>query len=402
MERNAVVFPGIGWKPSATPTPTPTRSARSARSRPSATPTRKRRTSTRLSSGSPPNTPVLEDTGVKDAVRAPSPENGQGLLAARFPGVRFGRIQEAMRDPAKQKLLVRKEQIEQAIDKLKYEKAAMPAGRLPQELSALLVELAHSGGTGTVMRLLALFLAAAPLPARPTSAGNCANSAAKLRSRGLLQKIADSPVRRKWPKASGAWANSKRPARPSASQSPGAENPDIRVRWGRLLLERFNVTESSQLFQEALELRRTTPPRCWASPSPSAKASTAAPSTSPGRPSKAIRSCSKPRNCVAALVLEDGDFEKAREEADKALALSKTALDAMAVHAAIDLLTDKPESPWLKKDARRQPGLWRGLRAYRALVCAEPALRRGNHALSQSYRARSRNCGARAPNWAST
>lgn len=87
--------------------------------------------------------PVLEDTGVKDAVRAPSPENGQGLLAARFSVVRFGRIQEAMRDPAKQKLLERKEQIEQAIDKLKYEKAAIPAADYRKQLSALLVELAR-------------------------------------------------------------------------------------------------------------------------------------------------------------------------------------------------------------------------------------------------------------------
>lgn len=86
--------------------------------------------------------PVLEDTGVRDAVRAPSPENGQGLLAARLTVVRFGRLQEALRDPAKQKLLARKEQIEQAIDKLKYEKAAIPAADYRKQLSALLVELA--------------------------------------------------------------------------------------------------------------------------------------------------------------------------------------------------------------------------------------------------------------------
>lgn len=87
--------------------------------------------------------PVLEDTGAGDAVRAPSPGNGQGLLAARFPVVRFGRIQEAMRDPAKQQQLARKERIEQAIDKLKYEKAAIPAAEYRKQLSALLVELAR-------------------------------------------------------------------------------------------------------------------------------------------------------------------------------------------------------------------------------------------------------------------
>ena len=40
-------------------------------------------------------------------------------------------------------LLARKEQIEQAIDKLKYEKAAMPAADYRKQLSALLVELAR-------------------------------------------------------------------------------------------------------------------------------------------------------------------------------------------------------------------------------------------------------------------
>ncbi len=86
---------------------------------------------------------MLEDTGVRQAVRAPSPENGQGLLAAGFQVVRFGKIQEALRDPAKQKLLVRKEEIEQAIDKLKYEKAAMPEPEYRKQLSALLIELAQ-------------------------------------------------------------------------------------------------------------------------------------------------------------------------------------------------------------------------------------------------------------------
>jgi hypothetical protein len=86
---------------------------------------------------------LLEDTGIREAARNPSPENGQGLLAAGFPVVRFGKVQEALRDPAKQKLLVRKEEIEQAIDKLKYEKAALPDADYRKQLSALLLELAQ-------------------------------------------------------------------------------------------------------------------------------------------------------------------------------------------------------------------------------------------------------------------
>ena len=70
---------------------------------------------------------VIEDTGAGVAVRTPSAENGNGLRAAAFPLVRLGSAQAAANDPEKRKLLEKKEDLEQQIDKLKYEKAAMPA-----------------------------------------------------------------------------------------------------------------------------------------------------------------------------------------------------------------------------------------------------------------------------------
>jgi len=48
----------------------------------------------------------------------------------------------AARDPEKRPLLEKKEQIEQAIDKLKYEKAAMQADVYKKQLTQLLLELA--------------------------------------------------------------------------------------------------------------------------------------------------------------------------------------------------------------------------------------------------------------------
>jgi len=87
---------------------------------------------------------LLEDTGNGEGVRAPSPENGRGLLAAQFPLLRIGAAQKAFRDPAKRGLLAKKEQLEQEIDKLKYEKAAMPLGEYQKQLTALLVELAKT------------------------------------------------------------------------------------------------------------------------------------------------------------------------------------------------------------------------------------------------------------------
>jgi hypothetical protein len=86
---------------------------------------------------------VLEDTGKGEPVRAPSVENGQGILAGRFALLRLGAAQKAAADPAKRKLLDRKEELEQGIDKLKYEKAAMPPELYKKQLSELLLELAR-------------------------------------------------------------------------------------------------------------------------------------------------------------------------------------------------------------------------------------------------------------------
>ena len=72
------------------------------------------------------------------------PENGQGLKAAQFPLLRIGSTQLAAQDPAKRELLAKKEQLEQQIDKLKYEKAAMPLGEYRTQLIALLLELART------------------------------------------------------------------------------------------------------------------------------------------------------------------------------------------------------------------------------------------------------------------
>ncbi|MBV9746295.1 MAG: caspase family protein [Acidobacteriia bacterium] len=87
---------------------------------------------------------VLEDTGKGDGERNPSAENGEGKLAGIFPMVRLGANAEAARNPAKKPLLDKKEELEQAIDKLKYDKAAMPEAQYKQQLTQLLLELAKT------------------------------------------------------------------------------------------------------------------------------------------------------------------------------------------------------------------------------------------------------------------
>ena len=65
-------------------------------------------------------------------------------LAAVFPVLRIGAAGAAAADPAKRELLAKKEQIEQQIDKLKYEKAAIPEAEYKKQLTALLLELART------------------------------------------------------------------------------------------------------------------------------------------------------------------------------------------------------------------------------------------------------------------
>ena len=85
---------------------------------------------------------VLEDTGKGEGEKSPSAENGEGKLAGAFSLVRLGANAAAARDPAKRAMLDRKEELEQAIDKLKYEKAAMPTDAYKKQLTQLLLELA--------------------------------------------------------------------------------------------------------------------------------------------------------------------------------------------------------------------------------------------------------------------
>ena len=85
---------------------------------------------------------VLEDTGKGEGDRNPGADNNEGKLAAAFPVVRLGANAEAARNPAKRPLIEQKEQIEQAIDRLKYDKAALPADVYKKQLTQLLLQLA--------------------------------------------------------------------------------------------------------------------------------------------------------------------------------------------------------------------------------------------------------------------
>jgi len=84
---------------------------------------------------------VFDDVGHGEAVREASSE--QGALMSSFTVLRLDGSQKAANDPAKRDLLVKKEELEQKIDTLKYQKAAMDPEDYKKQLTTALLDLAR-------------------------------------------------------------------------------------------------------------------------------------------------------------------------------------------------------------------------------------------------------------------
>lgn len=83
---------------------------------------------------------VFNDVGTGDPVREAG--NGQGALMSSFALLRLGASRQAANDPAKRALLDKKDELEQKIDALKYQKAALDPDDYKKQLTDALVELA--------------------------------------------------------------------------------------------------------------------------------------------------------------------------------------------------------------------------------------------------------------------
>jgi len=132
-------------------------------------------------------------------------------------------------------------------------------------------------------------------------------------------------------------------------------NADYRVRWGRLLHQRFNNVDAENLFKEALER----------DPKNAQAYLGLALVSADGFDSKAIESAAKAleldpklveaHELMANLFLEDSATKPAVEQADQALKLSSEALDAMAIRAAVEVLADRSPEAWLEKIRQVNP-----------------------------------------------
>jgi hypothetical protein len=85
---------------------------------------------------------VFEEGGKSAPVRDAAADSDAGRMLASFALVRLGGDSQVASDPAKLALLKQKEQLEQKIDLLKYQRAAMSADDYRTQLSQTLVALA--------------------------------------------------------------------------------------------------------------------------------------------------------------------------------------------------------------------------------------------------------------------
>lgn len=141
--------------------------------------------------------------------------------------------------------------------------------------------------------------------------------------------------------------------RAAVERSPN--NPDYRVRWGSMYLERYQPGDAARLFEEALELRKDHPGALLGLARVAAESFEARAVQLAQKALAADPKLVEAHELLARLALEEGNTAKAIEEAGKALALSSEALDAMAIRAAIDWLDERPSTPWWDRIARINP-----------------------------------------------
>ena len=126
-------------------------------------------------------------------------------------------------------------------------------------------------------------------------------------------------------------------------------DPLYKVRWGMLLHERFNNTDAVGLFREALQ---KDPKNAQAYLGLAVVSGEGFDGKAPEYVSQALVLDPKlveAHEFAGNLALEDADTEHALKEADAALALSPDALNAMAIHASVELLADRSPDAWLDK-----------------------------------------------------
>jgi tetratricopeptide (TPR) repeat protein len=179
----------------------------------------------------------------------------------------------------------------------------------------------------------------------------------KAQARACYSRLANSSDA--YLRAEGLWAlrdyrGANDAFRAAVKESP--KSPDIRVRWGRMYLDHWQPKDAQDLFDEALEIKKDHAGALLGRALIAAdkwdreavKLAEAALTADP----KLVEA----QELLARIALEDNNEALAAKEADKAIAMSPEALDALAIRATIDWLDDKAQSPYLDRILKVNPG----------------------------------------------
>lgn len=137
---------------------------------------------------------------------------------------------------------------------------------------------------------------------------------------------------------------------------PDSSNALYKVRWGMLLHERFNNREAADLFREALAKDPSNAPAYLGLAIVSADSFDGKATVYAAKAIELDPKIVEAHELMAHLALQNDDREVAIAEADKAIALENDALDAMAIHAAVELLADRSPDAWFARIAAINPG----------------------------------------------
>ena len=212
--------------------------------------------------------------------------------------------------------------------------------------------------------LLAAAVCARAVGADPAGPADCqaeAHQGHRAPAQACFTQLARSPD--PYLRAEGNWGLERYDAANEdfrAAVAHDDRNALYRVRWGRLLHERFNDTDAASLFHEALQR----------DPKNAAAYVGLALLSAAGFDDHATEYVHKaldldPRSVeahelLADLDLEDSDPKGASEEADAALRLDPTALNALALEAAAALLADRSPDSWVQKITSINPTYGKG------------------------------------------
>ncbi len=136
--------------------------------------------------------------------------------------------------------------------------------------------------------------------------------------------------------------------------------PAYRVRWGMMLHERFNDQDAQELFKEALAQDPKNAQAFLGLAFVSADGFDGGAAEWARKALQADPQLVQAHELLANLALEDSDPQQAGTEADAALRISPEALDAMAVHASIELLADRAPESWYARIIAVNPSYGQG------------------------------------------